>query len=74
MPDSFGKRKRREVKAKKAAAIEDRRAARKERREAREAGLITEPELKPLDGPIVHDFMLDPEPEAEADAPDAPEG
>lgn len=72
MPDSFGKRKRREVKAKKASAVEDRRAARKERKEAREAGLIPEPTLgEPLDGPVVHDFMLDPEPEAAEEEPKA---
>jgi hypothetical protein len=71
MPDSFGKRKRREVKAKRASAVEDRRAARKERKEAREAGLIPEPTLEPLDGPVVQDFMLDPEPEAADEEPKA---
>ena len=40
MPDSFGKRQRREVKAKKAVAREERRVARAQRREDREAGLI----------------------------------
>ncbi|MGH2527869.1 MAG: hypothetical protein ACRDH0_00765 [Actinomycetota bacterium] len=40
MPDSFGKRQRREVKAKKAAAREERRAARTQRRADRAAGLI----------------------------------
>jgi hypothetical protein len=69
MPDSFGKRKRREVKAKKASAVEDRRAARKERKEARAAGLISEPTLEPLSGPVVHDFMLDPEPEPSDEEP-----
>jgi hypothetical protein len=40
MPDSFGKRQRREVKAKKAVAREERRLARNQRREDRAAGLI----------------------------------
>jgi len=40
MPDSFGKRQRREVKAKKAAAREERRAAPTQRRADRAAGLI----------------------------------
>ncbi len=40
MPDSFGKRHRREVKAKKAAAFEERRIERARRRQDRAAGLI----------------------------------
>jgi hypothetical protein len=40
MPDSFGKRARRDVKARKAAAREERRVARNRRREDRAAGLI----------------------------------
>jgi hypothetical protein len=40
MPDSFGKRARRDVKARKAAAREERRVARARRREDRAAGLI----------------------------------
>lgn len=40
MPDSVGKRKRRDVTAKKAAAREERRVARAARRKDREAGLI----------------------------------
>jgi hypothetical protein len=40
MPDSAGKRQRREVKAKKAAAIEERRLARTKRREDRAAGVV----------------------------------
>ena len=40
MPDSAGKRQRREVKSKKAAAIEERRLARKQRDQDRAAGLI----------------------------------
>ena len=40
MPDSLGKRKRRDVTARKAAAREERRVARAARRRDREAGLI----------------------------------
>jgi hypothetical protein len=40
MPDSFGKRQRRDVKAKKQLAREERRVARTQRREDRAAGLI----------------------------------
>ena len=40
MPDSVGKRQRRDAKAKKAAAREDRRLARAKRHADREAGLI----------------------------------
>ena len=38
MPETFGKRQRQGVKAKKAAQREERRVARKERQEARAAG------------------------------------
>jgi hypothetical protein len=40
MPETFGKRARKDVKAKKAAAHEERRLARAQRRKDREAGLI----------------------------------
>jgi hypothetical protein len=40
MPDSVGKRKRRDITAKKLAAREERRVARAARRKDREAGLI----------------------------------
>jgi hypothetical protein len=40
MPDSMGKRQRRDVKARKAAAIEERRLARARRREDRANGLL----------------------------------
>lgn len=40
MPDSMGKRRRRDVKARKAAAREDRRLARAKRQADREAGLL----------------------------------
>jgi hypothetical protein len=55
MPDSYGKRQRRDVKAKKAAAREDRRVARNQRREDRAAGLI---EAGPPVGPS-EDFLDD---------------
>ncbi len=47
MPDSYGKRKRRDVKARKAADREERRVARTQRRADRAAGLIEK-------GPPVH--------------------
>jgi hypothetical protein len=40
MPDSIGKRQRRDANAKKAVAREERRVARAQRRKDREAGLI----------------------------------
>jgi hypothetical protein len=64
MPDSMGKRQRRDVKARKAAAIEERRLARKQRAADRAAGVIPpgpglgEPP-EPLDVP--------PDDESEAD-------
>jgi hypothetical protein len=44
MPETFGKRQRQGVKARKAAAREDRRIARIQRREARAAGLPDQPD------------------------------
>jgi hypothetical protein len=52
MPDSYGKRQRREVKAKKAVAREERRVARKQRSEDRAAGVIEE---EPLEAPSLDD-------------------
>lgn len=43
MPDSYGKRKRRDVKARKAAAREERRLARNRRRSQRAAGAVVLP-------------------------------
>jgi hypothetical protein len=40
MPETFGKRQRKDVKARKAAAAEERRVARAQRRKDREAGLL----------------------------------
>lgn len=54
MPESFGKRARRDVTARKAAAREERRLARAKRREDRAAGLI-EP------GPPLADPNEDPD-------------
>lgn len=61
MPESFGKRARRDAKAKKAAAFEQRRLARAQRREDRAAGLI-EP------GPP----LAEPEPDDEFGVPAQP--
>jgi hypothetical protein len=71
MPDSFGKRQRREVKAKAAAAREERRIARNRRRENRAAGIVDEPSLgAPLDGPN-HDWAREAELHGAGDADDA---
>ncbi|MBI3649276.1 MAG: hypothetical protein HY240_11090 [Actinobacteria bacterium] len=59
MPDSFGKRQRREVKAKKAVAREERRVARAQRRDDRAAGVI-EPGT-PIEASEI-DPLLDREP------------
>jgi hypothetical protein len=69
MPDSIGKRKRRDVNAKKAAAREERRVARAERRRDREAGLI---EPGPPIGPAEQsEWLVMPEQgeEEQADTP-----
>lgn len=64
MPDSIGKRKRRDVNAKKAAAREERRVARAGRRRDREAGLI---EPGPPIGPAEQsEFLVVPEESEEA--------
>lgn len=63
MPDSVGKRKRRDVTARKAAAREERRLARASRKKDREAGLI---EPGPPIGPAEQSEWLAPDP-AEAD-------
>jgi hypothetical protein len=55
MPDSVGKRKRRDVTARKAAAREERRVARAARRKDREAGLI---EAGPPIGPAEQSEFL----------------
>jgi len=47
MPETFGKRQRQGVKGRKAAAREDRRIARNQRREARALGLPDQPEEQP---------------------------
>jgi hypothetical protein len=64
MPDSIGKRKRRDVNAKKAAAREERRVARAERRRPR-AGLI---EPGPPIGPAEQAEFLVMPPEQDEDA------
>ena len=59
MPDSFGKRQRREVNAKKAVAREERRIARNQRRADREAGIL------PRGPELGEPPSFDDEPEAE---------
>lgn len=67
MPDSVGKRKRRDVTARKAAAREERRIARADRRRDREAGLI---EAGPPIGPAEQrEWLDDPESAVSADTP-----
>ena len=64
MPDSIGKRKRRDVNAKKAVAREERRVARAGRRRDREAGLI---EPGPPIGPAEQsEWLVMPDADAEA--------
>ena len=63
MPDSFGKRQRRDAKAKKAVAREERRLARNQRRADRASGVL-EPG-PPVGPPEQSEFLpssLDPEP------------
>jgi hypothetical protein len=60
MPDSFGKRQRRDVKAKKAVAREERRVARAQRREDRETGVVD---------PRAPEHWLAPPPEPLIDEP-----
>jgi hypothetical protein len=57
MPDSFGKRQRRDAKAKKAVSREERRVARAQRREDRAAGLIEAG--TPLGPPEQSEFLPD---------------
>ena len=64
MPDSMGKRKRRDVTARKHAAREERRVARAGRKKDREAGLI---EPGPPIGPAEQSEWLAPEPEADGE-------
>jgi len=63
MPDSVGKRKRRDVTARKHAAREERRVARAGRKKDRKAGLI---EPGPPIGPAEQSEFLVVEPEADA--------
>jgi hypothetical protein len=68
MPDSMGKRKRRDVTARKAAAREERRLARAARKKDREAGLI---EAGPPIGPAEQsEWLAMPE---GAETPESPE-
>jgi hypothetical protein len=65
MPDSMGKRKRRDVTARKHAAREERRVARAGRKKDREAGLI---EPGPPIGPAEQSEFLVSEPERDGEA------
>jgi hypothetical protein len=68
MPDSVGKRKRRDVTARKHAAREERRVARAGRKKDREAGLI---EPGPPIGPAEQSEWLVLEPEVDGDGAEA---
>ena len=68
MPDSMGKRKRRDVTARKHAAREERRVARAGRKKDREAGLI---EPGPPIGPAEQSEWLVLEPEVDGDGAEA---
>jgi len=70
MPDSVGKRKRRDITARKHAAREERRVARAGRKKDREAGLI---EPGPPIGPAEQSEFLIVEPEADAADAQSPE-
>ena len=69
MPDSFGKRQRREVKAKKDAARAERRAASSQRKVDRAAGLIPDDieNMEPLTGPVIHPDLLELEADESSD-------
>lgn len=71
MPDSMGKRKRRDVTARKHAAREERRVARAGRKKDREAGLI---EPGPPIGPAEQSEFLGGEPEADGEAAETQDG
>jgi hypothetical protein len=69
MPDSFGKRARRDVKARKAQAREERRLARNRRREDRAAGILEAgPPIAENDDVALGLSRLPPSPEPEAEA------
>jgi hypothetical protein len=71
MPDSMGKRKRRDVTARKHAAREERRVARAGRKKDREAGII---EPGPPIGPAEQSEFLVIEPEGDGEAATEGEG
>jgi hypothetical protein len=66
MPESYGKRQRSQVKAKKATAREERRLARNQRKADREAGILAP---GPEEGPP-NDF-IEPEPQPTASEDEA---
>jgi hypothetical protein len=66
MPESYGKKKRRDVKSRKAADREERRVARNQRRADRAAGLIEKG--PPVEAADPADYGLPPVEVAEADS------
>lgn len=60
MPDTFGKRERRKAQERKAMVREERRDARRKRRQE---GPVEQPELQPLSGPARHSDDGGPPPE-----------
>jgi hypothetical protein len=59
LPDSYGKRQRNQVKAKKATAREERRVARNERRAQRAADALGGPPPEVLEGEPDHEDLED---------------
>lgn len=66
MPESYGKKQRRNVKAKKQAARDERRLARAKRKSDREAGLIAPG--SPIQATDPEDLALTPLPSGEAES------
>jgi hypothetical protein len=67
MPETFGKRQRQNVKARKAAAREERRVARAQRKSDREAGLIEAGPPIQANEPLDDDFAMPEADESEED-------
>lgn len=67
MPETFGKRQRENVKQRKAAAREERRVARAQRKSDREAGLIEAGSPIQANEPLEDDFPLADAEESEED-------
>jgi hypothetical protein len=67
MPETFGKRQRENVKQRKAAAREERRVARAQRKSDREAGLIEAGSPIQANEPLDEDFPVPEADESEED-------